>query len=109
MNRRRILRTSGLPPSPNAKRILAFAPISLGHSCPQQYPQRCPHLEAPHSLGEPLSICETARVIGCSAWTVRQKLIPLGLPVFRSGPSGRLIFYRDQVVRWIQFRQGGNA
>lgn len=56
-------------------------------------------------LGEPLSIWEVARMIGCSAWTVRNRLLRLGLPHFRSGPSGRLIFYRDQVVRWILQKQ----
>jgi phage terminase Nu1 subunit (DNA packaging protein) len=48
-----------------------------------------------------------ARLIGCSPWTVRQTLIPRGLPHFRSGASGRLIFYRDQVIRWIYEQQQG--
>ncbi len=56
-------------------------------------------------LGEPISIREAARVIGCSAWSVRQRYIPLGLPHLRSGPSGKLIFYRDQVVAWILTNQ----
>jgi hypothetical protein len=58
-------------------------------------------------LGEPLGVSEVARLIGCSAWTVKHRLIPLrGLPHFRSGPSGKLIFYRDQVVAWILHQQG---
>ena len=32
-------------------------------------------------------------MIGCSPWTVRQTLIPRGLPHFRFKASGRLIFY----------------
>lgn len=52
-------------------------------------------------LGEPLNIRQVARLIGCSAWSVRQRHIPQGLPYFRSRPSGKLTFYRDQVVRWI--------
>ena len=56
-------------------------------------------------LGEPLGIQEVAALIGCSGWTVRQVLIPQGLPVFRSGPSGRLMFYRRQVTNWIVRRQ----
>jgi hypothetical protein len=63
------------------------------------------------ALGEPLDIKTVARLIGCSAWTVRQKLIPKGLPCFRSGPNGKLIFYHQQVVRWIvrtQHAQGGS-
>jgi hypothetical protein len=60
-------------------------------------------------LGEPISIREVASVIGCSAWAVRTTWVPLGLPCLRSGPSGKLIFYRDQVVAWIlkQQQKGG--
>jgi len=62
-------------------------------------------------LGPPLSIHKVAELIGCSPWTVRQTLIPRGLPFFRSTASGRLIFYTDQVIRWIesQQRKGGIA
>jgi len=56
-------------------------------------------------LGSPLTIGQVARVIGCSPWTVRQTLIPRGLPHFRFTPLGRLVFYEDQVVRWIQKQQ----
>jgi excisionase family DNA binding protein len=56
-------------------------------------------------LGPPLSIREVARMLGCSAWTVRQKLVPGGLPHFRSGPQGKLVFFRDQVVAWILSQQ----
>jgi len=52
-------------------------------------------------LGEPLSIAEVARLIGCSVWTVRQRCLPRGLPHFRLGGLGKLIFYRNQIVRWI--------
>lgn len=65
----------------------------------------------PADLGPPLSIREVAQLIGCSPWTVRQTLIPRGLPFFRSAANGRLIFYTDQIVRWIetQQRKGGFA
>ncbi len=56
-------------------------------------------------LGDPLSIRAVAAMLGCSAWTVRQRHIPDGLPHFRSGPNGKLIFFRDQVVAWILDRQ----
>jgi len=56
-------------------------------------------------LGEPLSIKQVAQLIGCSHWTVRQRHLPEGLPHFRAGASGKLIFYRDQVVRWILQKQ----
>ena len=57
------------------------------------------------SLGVPMDIRTVAWFIGCSPWTVRQTLLPRGLPHFRSGASGRLIFYRDQVIRWIYEQQ----
>jgi phage terminase Nu1 subunit (DNA packaging protein) len=56
-------------------------------------------------LGEPMDVKQVARLIGCSAWTVRQKHLHQGLPCFRSGPSGRLTFYRNQVVDWILEKQ----
>jgi len=76
-----------------------FPPDSPGHG----YPQRYPHLD--DTLGEPLSIREVASLIGCSAWTVRHSYLPKGLPHLRSGPLGKLTFYRTQVVRWILERQ----
>jgi hypothetical protein len=63
-----------------------------------------------HELGEPLDITQAASLIGCSPWTVRHTLIPKGLPCFRTGANGKLIFYEQQVVRWVlrnQRLQGG--
>jgi hypothetical protein len=65
---------------------------------------------APDVLGEPLVITEVAHLIGCSVWTVRQRYLPSGLPYFRIGRTGKLTFYRNQVVRWIlenQKQKGG--
>jgi hypothetical protein len=60
-------------------------------------------------LGGPLSIRQVALMLGCSPWTVRQTHIPDGLPHFRSGPNGKLIFFRNQVTAWIltQQKKGG--
>lgn len=58
-----------------------------------------------NKLGRPMSIRQTAEIFGCSAWTVRQKYVPQGLPCLRSGPSGKLIFFEAQVVAWILTRQ----
>jgi len=60
-------------------------------------------------LGEPLTIQQVARLIGCSAWTIRHRHMHRGLPHFRSGPSAKLTFFRDQVVAWIleQQKKGG--
>jgi hypothetical protein len=76
-----------------------FTSAGLGQNCPQH----CPGPGS--SLGTPLSIREAAQLIGCSAWTVRQRHVPSGLPCLRSGPQGKLIFYRDQVVQWILHQQ----
>jgi hypothetical protein len=62
----------------------------------------------PHGiLGQPMGLRQTAKLIGCSPWTVRQVLIPEGLPVFRATASGKLIFYRNQVLRWVLRKQQG--
>ncbi len=64
----------------------------------------------PDSLGDPLDVHQVARLLGCSPWTVRQRYIHMGLPHFRLGGTGKLIFYRDQVIRWVLMNQqkGGN-
>ena len=86
---------TGFAPNGNAASIQAISRAGGGQSCPGHYP-------APiSSLGEPISIREVARMLGCSPWTVRQKHLPQGLPHFRSGPQGKLVFFRDQVIRWI--------
>lgn len=62
-------------------------------------------------LGDPMGVKEVAALIGCSPWTVKQALLPKGLPHFRSAANGKLIFYRQQVVRWLlrtQRHQGGS-
>jgi hypothetical protein len=60
-------------------------------------------------LGRPLDINQVAEMIGCSPWTVRQTLIPRGLPHFRFKASGRLTFYEGQVIRWIERQQEGGT
>jgi hypothetical protein len=59
------------------------------------------------ALGDALSIREVARLLGCSVWTVRQRCLPQGLPYFRVAHSGKLMFYRNQVIRWILEKQRG--
>ena len=96
---------SGFAESVNGTETKALARTGLGQSYPRHYPG------SDNSLGTPLSIKDVARLIGCSAWTVRQKFIPLGLPHLRSGPSGRLTFFSNQVVAWVlaqQQKKGGN-
>jgi len=96
-------RISGFENGAEPLNSMRFPPDSLGRSYPQHYPQ------ARETLGEPLGVREVARVIGCSAWTVRRRYLPQGLPHLRSGPMGKLVFYRNQLIQWIlqQQRKGG--
>jgi hypothetical protein len=57
------------------------------------------------ALGVPLSINEVARLIGCSAWTVRQRYLPVGLPHMRLRPKGKLLFYKNQIINWLLTEQ----
>jgi len=56
------------------------------------------HASPRHDLGARLDIGQASRLIGCSGWTVRQTLIPRGLPHFRFTPRGRLVFYEEQIT-----------
>jgi hypothetical protein len=68
-----------------------------------------PHPEgndaAHDALGEPLTIRQVSRLLGCSIWTVRQRCLPQGLPYLRVAKTGKLTFYRNQVTRWILEKQ----
>jgi hypothetical protein len=110
------MRVSGFYDGAKPAETLGFPHDSVGQSCTRH----CPHRpkdedlssgtpQTGDALGEPLGVREVARVIGCSAWTVRHRYLPQGLPHFRSGPGGKLVFYRNQVVRWIlqQQKKGG--
>jgi hypothetical protein len=105
--KRAMLRKSGFGSEPKRTDLLVFEPSGLG----QNYPQQNPHPEGREAatltepLGVPLSIKETALIIGCSAWTVRQRYLPAGLPHHRLTRNGKLIFYRNQVIRWLLTRQ----
>jgi hypothetical protein len=101
-----------VPEGAKAAESLGFQAVSLG----QRNPQHCPHPEiAPGNqsddpLGEPMTIREVARMFGCSEWTVRQQYLSKGLPHFRLSPAGKLLFFHNQIVRWvlgIQRQKGG--
>ena len=94
---------AGFDPAEKYLETLGISQDHLG----QRYPQRNPQPVDP--LGETLSIREVAALLGCSPWTVRHSYLPRGLPYLRSGPLGKLIFYRTQVVQWIleHQRKGG--
>jgi len=86
-------------------------PGQPGPNLAEQGPFPCPpgkaQRPARRTLGEPLSIDQVAELLGCSPWTVRQTLLPRGIPHFRFSASGRLIFFWDQVIRWIENQQQG--
>ena len=98
--------------------LRGFLPSKGGQCCPPHCPPRPGAvLREPGAswrpagagtLGPPMDIRAAARLIGCSPWTVRQTLIPRGLPHLRLRAGGRLVFYEGQLVRWIERQQGGN-
>jgi hypothetical protein len=96
-------RVSGFENGADSAETLGFSHNAVGQTYPQHYPQ------SGDALGEPLSIQEVAQLLGCSAWTVRHGYLLQGLPHFRSGPGGKLVFFRNQVITWIlqQQKKGG--
>ena len=107
-------RESGIAARRKTANLGQFPPKSLGQHCPTHCPtQPGPSGGQPAAsgvatrLGPPIDIRQVAALIGCSPWSVRNTWIPRGLPHLRSGASGKLHFYTDQVVRWIEQRQGG--
>jgi hypothetical protein len=88
-------RKSGFENGEKSIDSLSFSRETPGQRYPQHYTQS---LDA---LGEPLTVREVAQLLGCSAWTVRHSYLPKGLPHLRSGPMGKLVFYRNQIVKWI--------
>lgn len=102
------MRKSALLPAPKITDLLSLQSESLGHGARTAARtgarSDCDPGEAQQDdirLGSPLNIRQVAAMIGCSVWSVRQCHMRNGLPYFRSSPSGKLIFYRDQVVAWI--------
>lgn len=94
---------AGFAEDANAADSLPLSRIPSGQSYPRHYPP------PDDALGEPLGVRQVARLLGCSDWTVRHAYLPKGLPHLRSGPMGKLVFFRNQVVLWIlqHQRKGG--
>jgi len=92
---------------------LDFSHAPLGQCDPRHCPEHCPQCPAPnHSsiapddpLGGPMRIGEVAALLGCSVWTVRQRYVRQGLPHLRASATGRIVFFREQVIDWILTRQ----
>jgi hypothetical protein len=90
---------------------LHLSAASLGQNCPPCCPQEKPQAGRDEcrteddALGQPLSINEVAQLIGVSAWTIRQKYLGARLPHMRVRPRGKLIFYKNQIIRWLLTEQ----
>ena len=95
----REIRMSRFAAAVKPREIQGLSSSGPGQLCPDDYPGQT------DPLGTPISIREVAHVLGVSPWTIRQKYMPQGLPHLRSGPQGKLVFYRQQVIRWILERQ----
>jgi hypothetical protein len=98
-------RKSGSDEQGNGTESRGFSSPQLGQRYPHHYPHRADFDAADDPLGEPLTIHQVARLLGCSAWSVRHRYLPLGLPYFRIGRAGKLMFYRKQIVLWILEKQ----
>ena len=98
-----MIRKSGFDDSTMSNDIKDFRAQDPGQNCPQDYPQGNEGSGgvSDTALGDPLDIQEVAQLIGCSSWTVRHRHMQAGLPYFRTASSGKLIFYRNQVTRWL--------
>jgi hypothetical protein len=98
----------GLAETVKAAETLESSRSSLGQRNPQQYPHPAGPTQAANStgsLGDPMDIGQVAALLGCSAWTVRQRYLPQGLPHLRACSSGKFVFFREQVIGWILKRQ----
>jgi len=90
---------------------LSVSDVPLGQRCPHHCPEQCPHprassAQAPdNALGAPMTIRQVSQLLGCSEWTIRQQYLPKGLPHFRLSPRGKLLFFHNQIVRWVLDRQ----
>ncbi len=106
---------SGMPRGRKPANLQGLPPSGLGQHWPRDWPSH-PGQTGAHQrvsgeesrLGPPLDIRELAAMLGCSPWSIRNRLIPMGLPHFRFGASSKLIFYRNQVERWIERQQRRN-
>jgi len=98
----------GLAETARTTETLEFSVSDLGQRKPRHCPPSAEVIQAANSrgsLGDPMDIGQVAALLGCSAWTVRQRYLPQGLPHLRACASGKLVFFREQVIGWILKRQ----
>ena len=58
-----------------------------------------------YALGDPMTVDEVAELLGCSPWTVRQRYLRQGLPHLQASTRGKLVFFREQIIAWVEKRQ----
>lgn len=93
-NRRENLDFPPLSPAQNGAEHCAYQ----NHSIPPRSSEQSP-------LGDALAIDEVAALLGCSVWTVRQRYLKQGLPYLQARSRGKLVFFREQIIAWIEKRQ----
>lgn len=64
-----------------------------------------PSVSPAHALGDPMTVEEVAGLLGCSTWTVRQRYLRQGLPHLQASTRGKLVFFREQIIAWVEKRQ----
>lgn len=94
-DRREVLRNTADIPLPPRAELPEALPVG----------ERRRERQVDDPLGDALTIQEVADLLGCSVWTVRNRCLRRGLPYFRVGGAGKLVFYRAQVTRWILEQQ----
>jgi hypothetical protein len=62
-------------------------------------------LSSPYALGDPMTIDDVAELLGCSPWRVRHRYLRQGLPHLQASARGKLIFFREQIIAWVEKRQ----
>jgi DNA-directed RNA polymerase specialized sigma24 family protein len=76
--------------------------MQASDGCEPDFAKRVPVV---HELGTPLTIDEVAELLGCSPWTVRQRYLRQGLPHLQASAHGKLIFFRKQIIAWVEKQQ----
>lgn len=72
-------------------------------SAPAKSTRSSPSID--RDLGSPLTIEEVADLLGCSPWTIRQRYLRQGLPYLQASARGKLTFFREQIIAWVEKRQ----
>ncbi len=84
---------------------LEFSASLVGQLCPQDCPPATALVSSSNPLGDAMDVDAVAEMLGCSPWTIRQTYLRQGLPHLRASARGQLVFFKNQVIRWIVTRQ----